>query len=260
MVRIATKRKSTRRRSTRRRRGTRRARTTHRTLRTLLHTKRVNLFTVNRLSDLNSSNLTWISGPAGQGTGVTVTADGTNLGTGANSVTNITYFSGVAYATLNSLPDFTDFTDLFDQYKINGFELCIRPFQTTECTSTVAGQPPLSAIMYWCMDFDDATPFAASNSGLQKMRERQSYTERTLFKNQPVRITCSPRIAMAAYSGSAFSDYANIKPTWIDSASPDVQHYGIKFIIQVFSPSFAAASNVWMRPEMIVNASFRDVL
>lgn len=36
-----------------------------------------------------------------------------------------------------------------------------------------------------------------------------------------------PHIAVASYSG-AFTSYTNIPSTWIDSASPAVQHYGLK--------------------------------
>lgn len=36
-----------------------------------------------------------------------------------------------------------------------------------------------------------------------------------------------PHVAVAAYSG-AFTSYSNMPATWIDAASPNVQHYGLK--------------------------------
>lgn len=248
--RAKTKRKSTKRRVTRRRP----------TMHKMLHSKSIQIFNVHRVSDVNSSNIAWLYGPSAQGPGVTVTVDGTDLATGAGSVNNFTYFSGSCYATLNCLPDYTDLTNLFDQYRINAMELSLRPIQTIETTSTVAGNPPLSAIIYYCIDYDDSTPFAASNAGVQKMREVASFRERALFQNKPVILSCKPHIAMAAYSGGAFTDYANMSHQWIDTVSPDVAHYGVKWIIEVFAPSFAATSNVWLRPELTLSVSCKNVI
>jgi len=45
-------------------------------------------------------------------------------------------------------------------------------------------------------------------------------------------------MAVAAYSG-AFTSYSNLVGGWIDSASPAVQHYGIKLATPIATGSIA---------------------
>jgi hypothetical protein len=53
-----------------------------------------------------------------------------------------------------------------------------------------------------------------------------------------------PHIALAAYSG-AFTSYSNVPSMWIDSASPNVQHFGLK--VATVSNSGQVAYNVVTR-------------
>ena len=257
---MVTKKKSTRKRTYKRKRTYRKRKPT---IGKMLHSKSVPIFTIHRISDLftnGTSNLVTLSGPVGQGTGTSPAADGWDFVTGAGGLTNFTYFSGAIYGTLDTLPGYSDITNLFDQYRINAMELSLRPFQTVEVASAAGHQPPVSAMVYWCNDYDDAAPFPASNTGVQQIRERVGVKERSLFTNTPIRIQCKPRIAISAYGSGAFGDYASMKDQWLDCSSPDIQHYGIKYIIEVFSPNSALSQNIWIKPELTISVSAKEVI
>jgi len=130
--------------------------------------------------------------------------------------------------TLSALPDSSEFTALFDQYRIMQVRVEFTPL-FTDTSATVAYPPIYSAI-----DYDDAN----SVTGLQ-INEYDSvmftptgtYFERIF----------NPRIALAAYSG-AFTSFAQPKVgTWVDCASPSVVHYGLKTVM----PVAGAANQVW---------------
>jgi len=81
-------------------------------------------------------------------------------------------------------------------------------------------------MLYVITDFDDsATPSTISSL--------LSYSNCTAVSpGQEHRRIFKPRIAMAAYAGT-FTSYANMPAsTWIDAASPAVEHYGLKIGIE----------------------------
>jgi hypothetical protein len=118
---------------------------------------------------------------------------------------------------LGYLPSYTEFTALYDQYKIDAVDITILP---SSVTSTPADQA--SGFVVLAVDYDDATTPANVDSLLQ-------YGAAEVFPiNSAIRMRLRPRMAVAAYSG-AFTSYANTPSTWIDVASPSVQHYGLKF-------------------------------
>lgn len=110
---------------------------------------------------------------------------------------------------------------VFDQYKIEEVEVWC------EAQSQGGSATPISQIggkLYSVIDYDDAANLANVASALN-----YSNCIVTSF-NQGHYRKWKPHIAMAAYSGSTFTSYANFKPQWIDIASASVQHYGCKFI------------------------------
>jgi hypothetical protein len=130
--------------------------------------------------------------------------------------------------SLGSLPDYTEFTALFDSYRIRMVKLQFNPL-FIDTSATVTYPPIITAI-----DYDDNSTLAysvlqeydtslISNSGM--------FFERVLI----------PRIALAAYSG-VFTSFAQPDPlTWVDCASPNVTYYGLKYAL----PITGAANTVW---------------
>jgi len=58
-----------------------------------------------------------------------------------------------------------------------------------------------------------------------------------------------PRIAMAAYSGSVFTSFANMTNVWLDTASNSVQHYGLK--VAWTQTSVGVAVDLLVRAEIL---------
>ncbi len=132
----------------------------------------------------------------------------------ANIATTASDTSGSYVFSLSSLPGYTDFTSLFDQYRIVQVTVCFSPIN-----QTAVGAPIITAI-----DYDDNnTPVSADDL-------RQYDTSRTCVATRYFERTLSPRAAIAAYSGSAFTAYASSPENlWIDMASPGIPYYGLKY-------------------------------
>jgi len=124
-----------------------------------------------------------------------------------------TYFAlGVA---LNGLDSYSQYTGLFDQYKMEMIEAYIEPQSAGLSSASLA--EVTSAV-----DLDDnSTPtsigsVAGKQGSLTTLAAAAHYHK---FK---------PHVAIAAYSG-VFTSFANAPAPWIDCGSPAVVHYGLKF-------------------------------
>jgi len=125
-------------------------------------------------------------------------------------------FAGALSFALNSLPNYTEFTALFDQYRIIQAVVRFVP------TSQVSTSTPLLTVL----DYDDASVPSAVTDVQQyatlQITESGGYCERVL----------NPHPATAMYSG-AFTSFGSPsggpRGPWIDSASPGVLYYGLKY-------------------------------
>jgi len=138
------------------------------------------------------------------------------------AVTPVDVFLALAFR-LDDLPDYAEFTNLFDQFCILGVQIRISPRVSNATVSTSANTG--TQFLYGVLDRSDIT----LPTSMQQLREYQTLKTwtTTTETNRPWTIKMSPRIAVAAYSG-AFSGYSAPGLTWIDAQSPSVQHYGIK--------------------------------
>lgn len=118
---------------------------------------------------------------------------------------------------MSSLDNATSFSAIFDQYRVPLMEYTIMPRyqQVTEFGSAYGPGQYVTAV-----DLDDsATP---SFNGLL------DYPGAIVTEgNKQHKHTFVPHVAVAAYSGT-FVSYANETAPWLDVASPNVQHFGIK--------------------------------
>jgi hypothetical protein len=142
---------------------------------------------------------------------------------------SVTVETDGAYAfSLGSLPDYTEFTALFDTYRIISVRICFYPLFTD--TSATVAYPPIHTVI----DYDDNNTLALNilneYDSLQVVQTGQFF-ERTL----------TPRIALAAYSGVFTSFSQPPAKSWIDCASPNVTHYGLKYAVAISG----AANAVW---------------
>lgn len=136
--------------------------------------------------------------------------------------------------TLSALPNSSEFTSLFDQYRILEAVVQFTPY-CNQATFVSAGVSP--GFIATVFDYDDSN-LPGSFTDLQQY---DSY-QRNLC-TEPFRRILRPRIAVGAYSGT-FTSFANMpSKTWIDAASPNVQYYGIKSVIQ--NNTYPASTNIY---------------
>jgi hypothetical protein len=130
------------------------------------------------------------------------------------TTSTITSTAQTYYFTMGALPQNTDLSVVFDQYRIDCAEIWVTPRQP----NSNATNPGL---IYSVVDYDDATSLSSAS-------QAQEYANCIYSCGGTGHYRClKPRMAVAAFSG-AFSSYANMEPQWIDMASYDVQHYGVK--------------------------------
>jgi hypothetical protein len=121
---------------------------------------------------------------------------------------------------LSSLPNPTEFSTLFDQYRISRVEFSFWPLQTEAVNSTTAATSGIVTVV----DYDDSALLATIAAAFQY----PNAVWHSAYK--PFTLSFKPHLALAAYSG-AFTSYANVKDQWIDVASSGVIHYGLKIAV-----------------------------
>lgn len=123
------------------------------------------------------------------------------------------------YYALNALHEVSDYTNLFDQYRIAAIKVEFLFDKTGEEVSSVHPMPILSTVI----DYDDYTALVDENDYLQYSTYRRSPI------NRKHKLYFRPRVAAAVYQAVG-TGYQNIKAPWLDCANTSVQHYGVKFM------------------------------
>lgn len=126
---------------------------------------------------------------------------------------------------LNQVPNYTDFTSLFDSYKITHAQFKFIPHFNV-------GQVPLGpqntqvARLCTVIDQDDDTAPTGLTTLLQYSSLEESLLDKERIRN------FSPRIAIQTYRGTTTTGYNTPDgPVWVDAADADVPHYCGKGLI-----------------------------
>lgn len=135
---------------------------------------------------------------------------------------------------LSSLPNYTEFVQLFDSYRILEAVLTFAPYSTAVTSNSGTASYP-GLIGSW-LDYDDSNLPA----NLQEGQQFDSYQRNTC--TVPFIRVVRPRAAIAAYSGT-FTSYGSVYGHWFDTASPSVQHYGLKLCVT--GSSYATVTNIY---------------
>jgi len=145
--------------------------------------------------------------------GITVTM-GLSLSNAFGSSTVLDTFYAKAW-TLADFAIYASYVSLFDQYRIEQFEVWTAPYSvSTGLTQTLADYVTV-------IDLDDAATPGSYNAVLGKQGALATSGQAGHYHRW------RPHVAVAEYSG-AFTSYGNMPATWIDCASSGVQHYGFK--------------------------------
>lgn len=136
--------------------------------------------------------------------------------TGITSPAAVPAYYGYEFK-LSDLPDYTEFTNLFDEYRILRIKLYFIPSIHTQNNNN-------SYLVPWfltAVDKDDASAPASYSAMLQYPGCKISTMQRKHY------VSFSPRVATAVYGGPATTSYGS-KSMYLDCGSPGVPHYGLK--------------------------------
>lgn len=138
---------------------------------------------------------------------------------------------------LNLLPNYTEFTSLYDQYKIKKIIWRIeRAFTGNDASQGSVGTTvTTNKFIRAVHDYDGGSSLSTEYQYL----EYQNCKSYSAMGQRPLRLTLYPKVQDAIFKTDAKTSYASsmIKPPWIDVANHDVEHYGIKLFTPMITPS-----------------------
>lgn len=129
-------------------------------------------------------------------------------------------FGGI-YFRLIDVPGSSEFTSLFDQYRIDKVRVRFMPRANSAEVGTNQGMVKL----FTAIDYDDISPAASIQDLLQYQNCRFQPTTRMSSR------TLKPKHAVEVYQSAVSTGYG-MRTGWLDVANPSVQHYGIKWALQ----------------------------
>lgn len=147
---------------------------------------------------------------------------------------------------LSHITGVTDFSTLFDQYKITNVQVNIRlitnPDSTTPLDQTSGAQSANFYPKLWfCHDYDDSS----SPASLNQFREREGVKCLVMEPNKIVKYNVKPHVRMTGHGDLINWAYSPTASPWIDMANTSVDHYGFKMVFDAEGLA-AAAANLWM--------------
>lgn len=166
------------------------------------------------------------------GSCVSITNLGLSLGASA-------YLYDVAFAIkfrLDQIINSGDITTFADKYRIKGAYVRFYYNNSNSSTGTVGGMP----FVQYITDHDDAIVPSSANV----LREKMGVKLKT-FKSGPsyIGMKVIPRPTRQVFATGVLTGYEQpVRSVWLDCASNNVEHYGIKGVIsQLYLPSPATA-------------------
>lgn len=129
---------------------------------------------------------------------------------------------------LSQLQNYTDFTNLFDRYKLTGVKVTFL-YQISEATA--GGAQVLPTINYG-VDYDDNS----APTSLDVMKQKQNTKRKILSANRPFSIFVKPKHINAllgipgASPTTVLANSTNVG--WLNCEYPSIAHTGLKFWVQ----------------------------
>lgn len=150
-------------------------------------------------------------------------------------VDNTADYSNAYVFKLSDLPNYTEFTSLYDQYRITFVKFYIY-FQADPLVNMTAGS--FIGRVYTALDFDDSV--VPSESDIQQMRYVRMHRPFGVIKRG-----LKPRCLNMMYNDGITTAYslANRK-VWLDCANPNITHYGLKVYINKPSGTYHVTATV----------------
>jgi hypothetical protein len=122
----------------------------------------------------------------------------------------------------NQLTGASEFTTLFDQYKIE--KIMVKFFLKIDPSAQSAAGASYPKF-YWVADHDDDTAAPTLNA----LREHTKCRVRVMNPNRPVTVIFKPSILGMRYKTVSTTGYSPMFNQWLDCNDSTVPHYGIKW-------------------------------
>ena len=153
---------------------------------------------------------------------------------------------GAGNTTVN-VPGYTEFTGLFDQFRIHHVDVKL---YFSNNTSTTASNTTFLPTLYYSEDNDNSS----STFTLESIQQRGNVKLLQLGSNGNTNnirtIKVNPSPAVATYNGT-FSAYSQPnRKQWIDCTYPDTQHYGMRIFWDTDATASAAIGYLNVVSEM----------
>lgn len=140
----------------------------------------------------------------------------------AESMPNCYQVQGAVVNRLSQVEVPSDFTNLFDRYKLTGVKATFL-YQISDAAA--GGAAVLPTILY-ATDYDDDNVPAYSD-----LRQKQNVKQRILTANRPFSIFYRPKVNTIVSSNDAFAFGMTGVKGWIDAQQTAADHFGLKFSI-----------------------------
>lgn len=157
-----------------------------------------------------------------------VVLDALTIATGSNG-----YASFGMNFQLSTLSGYTEFTTLFDQYRINRIKVYIVARQNTVSLMEGVNSAVGSIQGIFCTDHDDSSAPSADNAGMNTLRERDKSRSFIFGVNQVYTHALVPATLSEVYRTGVATAYSPKFRARIDCDIPDVPHYGLKGVVRV---------------------------
>lgn len=163
--------------------------------------------------------------------------------TTSNITSTSSFLDYVAPFQLSFLPDYTEFTALYDQYRVDKLVYHFIPLQSESTTYNAAGSPS-NSLLLTAVDFD------GGSSGLT-LPQFLSYESCTVVPAQRThKVTVQPRATLAGANAAATIVNLAIAPTdtWFDCATSTLPFFGCRFatLAETGSPTSHISYSVWI--------------
>lgn len=160
------------------------------------------------------------------------------------TVDNINPTYGAINFSLDDVPNYTEFSNLYDMYKINCVKITFLPQQTQSISIGSINNAAGNARVFTAIDYNDGNP----PSSIDELREYQSAKYTTILRPHK-RVIFKPKIQT--------QDRYAVTP-WLNATdNPSADYFGLKYAIEPMSSS--STTSMAFQVEAKYYMSFKNV-
>ena len=157
------------------------------------------------------------------------------------SLSGVQLYLGGAPSLFYDMPNLTDFTNLYDSYRIDSIQMCVQFTSTNSGTSSPNQAMP---VLYHCIDYNDVG--AVNLSGILQYDNLKTWAC-GLDGGVMKKIRFTPLPQEFVYYSSLLTGYEQgSSKKWKNSSVPGIKHYGNKMFVdpQVFTGTSQVLGNL----------------